>query len=134
MTGDNRRANVAEELAAARRHRQAAERIAAIGEHEAAVNRLYYAALHAVRAVCLTEGIEPKSHRGLQRLLVLHFVSTGRLPEWVQSALGQLQTERDLADYVADFTVPAERYEERRTTADRLLGELEGYLHAHGWG
>jgi uncharacterized protein (UPF0332 family) len=133
MTGDNRRANVAQELSAARRHRQAAERVAAIGEHETAVNRLYYAVLHAARAVCLTEGLEPKSHRGLKHLVVLHFVSAGKLPGWVQSALGQLETERDLADYVADFTVTAERYEERRATADRLLGELEDYLRAQGW-
>jgi uncharacterized protein (UPF0332 family) len=133
VTEDNKRANVERELAAARRHREAAERVGAIGEREAAVNRLYYAALHAARAVCLTQGIEPRSHRGLKHLLALHFVSPGHLPEWVSSAFGQLETERDLADYGADFTVSQERYEERRATADKLLGALEGYLRAAGW-
>ena len=61
MTDENRRANITQEISAARRHREAADRIAAIGELEAAVNRLYFAALHAAKAVCFTEGLEPKS-------------------------------------------------------------------------
>jgi len=56
MTDDNKRANITQELLAARRHLEAAERVGAISEYEAAVNRLYYAVLHAARAVCLTEG------------------------------------------------------------------------------
>jgi uncharacterized protein len=89
----------------AKRIWESAQRIAAIGDYEAATNRLYYAAFHAALAACLTEGLEPKSHRGLSNLLKLHFVETGKLPEWTHGALSRLQSERDLADYAPSYTL-----------------------------
>jgi uncharacterized protein (UPF0332 family) len=38
-----------------------------------AVSRAYHAAAHLARAVLLTEGVEPKSHAELGRMLGLHF-------------------------------------------------------------
>jgi uncharacterized protein (UPF0332 family) len=133
VTGDNRRANVAQELAAAKRLRDAAERIANVGELEAAATRLYFAALHAAKAILLTEGIEPKSHRGVHHLLALHFINQRRLPDWVASTFSQLETERDLADYVPMYTVTPERWADRRDGCDRLITELERYLRDGGW-
>ena len=133
MTDENRRSNVAQELASARRLRDSADRIAQVGELEAATTRLYFAALHAVKAVLLTEGIEAKSHRGIHPLLVLHFGRPGLLPDWVGPTFSQLETERDLADYVAMYTVPPERWEDRRAACDRLLLEIERFLRERGF-
>lgn len=133
MTDDNARAAVAQEYQAALRFRESAEHIAAVREYEAAANRLYLAALHAARAVCLTRGLEPKRHRGLKHLLALHFVATGELPDWVVSTLGQLETERDLADYGPGYTVSEARYGERRDACDQLLAELRRYLETGNW-
>lgn len=133
MTDDNRRANVTQEIAAAKRMREAAERIAAVDELEAAATRLYFAALHCAKAVLLTEGIEPKSHRGVHHLLALHFAHPGRLPDWIVSSFSQLETERDLADYVPMYTVTRQRWTDRRDACDRLVAELERYLRAGGW-
>lgn len=69
MTDDNKRAAIAAELAATERLQEAAERNASQGDRETAANRLYFAAMHATKALCLSEGIEPKSHRGLRRAL-----------------------------------------------------------------
>src|SRR5262245_50807007 len=98
--------------------REAAERIAGVGELEAATTRLYFAALHASKAVLFTEGIEPKSHRGIHHLLALHFTGPGLLPDWVGATFSQLETERDLADYVALYAVTPERWTERRDACD----------------
>jgi len=111
-----------------RRAREAAERNAAAQDFDTAANRLYYAALHAAKAVLLTEGLDPKSHRGVKRLLVIHFVAPGLLPDWVEPALSRLETERDLADYTSGFTVPAARYESCRIEGERLLDALEAFL------
>ena len=133
MTGENRRVNVADEVAAARRLRKSAETIASVGELEAATTRLYFAALHAAKAVLLTEGIEPKSHRGIHHLLALHFGAPRLLADWAGPTFSQLETERDLADYVANYTVTPERWLERCAACDRLLAEFERYLRERGW-
>jgi uncharacterized protein (UPF0332 family) len=133
VTNENRRTNIAVELAEAKRHRESAERNANEGDRETAANRLYFAALHAVKAVCLTKGLEPKTHRGLKQLVVTQFILAGELPEFIETALGQLETERDLADYSAGYRVTAERYEERRDSCDRLLESIDAYLRNGGW-
>lgn len=130
MTDDNVRRNVALELQASREALEAARRIAEIGEHKSAVNRLYYSAYHAALAVCLAEGLEPKTHRGLVHLLKLHFVKRGTLPEWVESELSKLQTERDLADYEPTYQVDASAYAALSAGAQRLVAELENLLEA----
>lgn len=133
MTAENRQANIGTEISKSRRAWSSALRNAAERDFDTAANRLYYSAYHAAMAVCLSEGLEPKTHRGLIHLLKLHFIVPGQLPDWVESALSRLQTERDLADYEADYTLSAERYEERRTEAERLIEQLEAFLRAGGF-
>jgi len=130
---ENRRRNIAAEMEASRRAREAAERNAAAGDLATATNRLYFAALHAAKAACLSEGLDPKTHRGLKSLLALRFVHPGKLPDWVATVYAQLETDRDLSDYVAAFSMTAERYAERSAQAHRLLDEVERYLRSGGW-
>ena len=120
----------ADEWAKSKRARVSAERNAAAGDYDTAANRLYYAALHAAKAVLLTQGLEPKTHRGVKQLLVVHFIAKELLPDWLEPALSRLETERDLADYAAGFEVSAARYGACRIEAERLLGEVERYLES----
>lgn len=133
MIDEVRRRNVAAEMEASRRAREAAERNAAAGDLATATNRLYFAALHAAKALCLSEGLDPKTHRGLKSLLSLRFVHPGRLPEWVATVYAQLETDRDLSDYAPTFSMTSERYAERSGQAQRLLDEIERHLRAGGW-
>jgi uncharacterized protein (UPF0332 family) len=133
VTDENRRRNIAAEREAWRRARDAAERNARAGDFATAMNRLYFAALHAAKAACLSEGTDPKTHRGLKSLLAFRLVHPGKLPEWVATVYAQLETDRDLSDYAALFTMTAERYAERSAQADLLLAEIERYLRAGGW-
>jgi uncharacterized protein (UPF0332 family) len=133
VTDDNKRGNIAAEIAEARRLLAAADRNAAESDLETAANRLYFAAMHATRALCMSAGLEPKTHRGLQRLLSTRFVATGTLPSWAEQAYGQLETERDLADYATGYRVTPERYQERRDRCERLLAEIERVLREQGW-
>ena len=133
MTEDPRHQAVHLEMQKSRRAREAAERNATAGDYDTASNRLYYAALHATKAVLLTQGLEPKTHRGVKQLLVLHFVTAGALPDWIEPALSRLETERDLADYATSFTVSEARYDACREQAERLLGEIEAFLARSGF-
>jgi uncharacterized protein (UPF0332 family) len=133
VTDDNRRANIALEMSEARVHHAKGERYGAEGDRETACNRYYFAALHAARAVCLTRGLEAKSHRGLKHLLSVQFVKQGELPDWVDTVFAQLETERDLADYSTGYRVSEENYERRREGCSRLLETFETYLRDRGW-
>lgn len=133
MIDENKRRNIAVEMEASRRAREAADRNAAAGDLATATNRLYFAVLHAAKAACLSEGLDPKTHRGLKSLLSLRFVVPGKLPDWVATVYAQLETDRDLSDYAAAFSMTAERYAERSGQGQRLLAEIERYLRAGGW-
>lgn len=133
MSAESERSIAVDEWQKARRARAAARRNADGGDYETAANRLHFAGLHAAKAVLLTAGIEPKRHRAVGRLLVVHFIAPDLLPDWVEPALSRLETERDLADYSVAYTVTEERYAKCREQADRLMAELERYLRAGGW-
>ena len=50
------------------------------GRNKTAINRSYYSALNAVRAILTIEGINPESHEGAVTMLSLRFVKPGLLP------------------------------------------------------
>jgi uncharacterized protein (UPF0332 family) len=128
LTDENRRAAIAAELAEADRLLEIAKRCATHDDRETAANRLWYAAMHAAKALCFSDGIEPKSHRALRRLVSARFVVPGHIDASVETALGQLETERDLADYQTGYRVTPERYAERERAAADTLAEIRRYL------
>jgi uncharacterized protein (UPF0332 family) len=133
VTEEHRRENIGAELDESRRPLATAGINAKAGDFDAAVNRLYYAAFHAAMAVCLTEGLEPKTHRGARHLLNVHFVLTGKLDPWVNGALARLEDDRYLADCQAGFHIDRQRYEIRQEEAGRLIARLTDYLRDNGW-
>lgn len=70
MTGDNRRKNIAAEVRRGDESLESAEILVAAGKFADAISRAYYAAFHYARALLLTLGEEPKTHAGLERLLL----------------------------------------------------------------
>lgn len=66
------------------------------------VNRAYYAALNAVRALLVVEGINPETHEGAVTMLSLRFVKTGMLPVDVMKGFKTLLSRRAEVDY-GDF-------------------------------
>lgn len=71
---------------------------------DVAVNRLYYAAFHAVSALLYQNNIKAKSHSGVKTMLDLHFVKTRRLDIRWGKLYTQLSDERNDSDY-EDFAV-----------------------------
>lgn len=69
------------------------------GVHRKCISNLYYATFHAVRALLLSHGLEPKTHEGTQRLFAAHFVRPGTFTRGDLKTLGNLEADRLRADY-----------------------------------
>ena len=133
MTDVNRRRNVLVELEEADRCLRAAVALHAIALWKDALNRLYYAVYHLGLAVLLTEGIEPRTHKGLHSLLGSELVRSGRLPAHVQHRIARLQTYRELADYDRDFVATRELVETELAAAREVRGSIRAFLDDAGY-
>ncbi len=121
MTGPNRDANSRDEIERGNECLAAAEHLQAGGFANDAVSRAYYAAYHWARALLLTKGLEPKSHRGLIQLISLHFVKGGLLPEDAAGDLGHLETYREVSDYHTRSEFTSEQAEQEIERARRFI-------------
>ncbi|GAB3707072.1 HEPN domain-containing protein [Spirosoma flavus] len=83
---------------------KAAKTLMAAQDWEVAINRLYYAAFHAVSALLFKNDIKVRAHSGAKAMLELHFVKTGFLSvEWGKF-YAELFNERNDSDY-EDFAI-----------------------------
>lgn len=70
--------------------------------HRTAINRSYYAALSAVRAILILEGANPETHEGAVTMLSLRFIKPGLLPVDIVKNFKVLLSRRSDVDY-GDF-------------------------------
>lgn len=123
MTEQNAERNARAEAARGDEALGAAKLLAEGGFAADAVSRAYYAAYHYARAVLLTKGLEPRTHRGVIQLFSLHFVKTGQLSQEATAALARLETSRELGDYA-----PTAAFDQDE--ANELIREAESFIAA----
>lgn len=70
-----------------------------------ALNRVYYAAFYAARALLATRGLDAAKHSGTIALFQQHFVKAGEVPPDTARALVRAFDKRQATDY-ADFVDP----------------------------
>jgi uncharacterized protein (UPF0332 family) len=134
VTEENRRKNIAGELARAREALAAADALLALNLHSDCVSRAYYGALHFLKALLLTRGIEAKTHSGAIHIFNLEFVRSGGFPTAYNVLLSGMQGSRQLADYdaAASFSASDARsmLDEARTFGKAVTDFLakEGHL------
>jgi uncharacterized protein (UPF0332 family) len=124
VTEDNKRANVAAELARSDESLRAAVVLLEANLLRDAESRLYYAAYHAAMALLFTEGLEPRSHTGVSALLGLHFVKPGRLDPADGRLFARLQKYRIEADYAREFVLTRAALEEDLGACRALLARV----------
>lgn len=129
MTEDNKRANIAAELARSDESLRAAVLLLEANLLRDAESRLYYAAYHAVVALLFTEGLEPRSHTGVSALLGLHFVKPGRLDPADGRLFARLQKYRIEADYAREFVLTRAALDEDLEACRAFLARI-GHLVA----
>ena len=90
-----------------------------------AVNRSYYAALSAVRALLILDGVNPESHGGAVTILGLRFIRTKLLPVSVAKDFKTLMARRTDVDYGDFESTSRSDAEDSVQRADRLLNQID---------
>ncbi len=121
MTDENATHNAQAEAARGDEALAAAKHLSNGAFHSDAVSRAYYAAFHWARALLISRGLEPRTHRGVIQLLSLHFAKSGELAPETASLLGQLETLRELGDDAAAASFSAAEAEDAITVAGRFV-------------
>lgn len=134
MTDENKRHNIGLEVAEAEGRLMVAEQALRMSQTKTASALAYYYAFHYARALLLMDGLESKTHGGVVHLLNLHFVRTQRLSPELNKILGDLQHNRELAEYdaAAVFTegMASDAIRDARLFAEKALQLLRegGFL------
>jgi uncharacterized protein (UPF0332 family) len=133
VTAENRKLNAAQEIGRARESLASADLLNEHRHVSDAVSRLYYCVLHHIRAVLLTEGLEPKSHEGALRLFSLHFVKSGTFPPESAHLFSRLMKYREEADYNSSYVFTPGDYTALRHDVDTLMERIQELLKSRGY-
>lgn len=99
LQSDERRAIVSYRLDKANKTLKEVDDIGKLGYWNLAANRLYYATYYACAALLINAGIDASTHKGVIRMIGMHFVLNGMLTEEDSKLLGRLFTMRQTGDY-----------------------------------
>lgn len=90
-----------------------------------AVNRSYYAALNAVRALLILDGVNPESHSGAVTTLGLRFIRNELLPVTVVKDFKTLMARRTDGDYGDFEAITQADADDSVRRAGRLLTQID---------
>jgi len=133
VTEHDVRRNVADELALAQSALRAATALCDLGLAPDAASRMYYAALHAARALAFSVGVEPGSRRAAKSIFAREFVRTGRLPAARSRDLALLEALRNSGDYDTTFALGVEDLRTDLERARAFVEDARALLEADGW-
>ncbi len=133
MNEENKKENLREEIQRASEAMKAAELLFENGFTKDAVAKLYYSLLYTVRAILLTEGLEPKSHEGALRLFGMHFVKHGVFQAGDSHVFSKLMKYREEADYNPSYVFIPEDFIEFKREAQTLMHKIIAVLNEKGY-
>lgn len=133
MTRESRLANIQAEVEKADTSLRAARALYDLGLFDECVSRAYYAVFHLMCAVLLTDGLEARSHHGVDHLLNLHFVRAGRLDPAHAKAFARLMQFRLQADYSRAFRFTKSGAAEELATAETTSAAVLETLRDGRW-
>ena len=133
MTGENRKQNLALEIERGQASLRAAQTLLNQQLWDDAVSRAFYAAFHHIRAMLLTEGLQPTSHRGVHHLLNLHFVRSGIVSRHLAKLFAGLQGFREQADYAQAFRFDEQDARDEVNHAQEICDFVTSWLKQNNW-
>ena len=133
MTDENRRRNVADELARVEQALQAARALLGLGLHADSVSRAYYGAFYCLCALLFSRGVEAKTHAGAIHLFNTEFVRAGLFASSHNRLLAGIQRSRELADYDAAVTFAKEDAEGCVRDAEAFRADTLALLRRENW-
>ena len=93
-----------------------------------AINRAYYAAFYAIKAVLAVEGVDFKRHKDVVAYFNQHYVATELFPRDCGRILARLQRKREVSDYDDFYIASIEEAQEQIEVATLIAAEVKKYL------
>ena len=126
---DNRREDLSRYRMNTAEETMDAAQICMDGKHyKDAVNRSYYAAFYAVKAVLALEEKDFKRHKDVVAYFNQHYVATDIFPKEIGRKLARLQQRREKYDYDDFVIVSKEDGEEQIMSAQDVINAVKAYL------
>ena len=97
-----------------------------------AINRAYYAAFYAIKAVLAVEGVDFKRHKDVVAYFYQHFVATEVFSKESGRSLARLQRKREASDYDDFYIASVEEAQEQIEVAAKIAAEVKEYLKEMG--
>jgi uncharacterized protein (UPF0332 family) len=92
------------------------------------INRSYYAAFYAIKAVLATEGIDFKRHKDAVGYFNKTYVATEKFPRELGKRLGRLKMVREESDYSDFFIASKEDAMKQYETARMIIDAVKSFL------
>lgn len=93
-----------------------------------AINRCYYAAFYAAKAVLALEAVDFKRHKDVVAYFNKNYIATNKLPREVGKKLANLQRKRENSDYDDFFVASLEETEKQLKAAKYIIEQIQKYL------
>ena len=98
------------------------------GLYKDSINRSYYAAFYAVKAILALSSVDFKRHKDVMGYFNKEYVAKEIFPREIGRKLGTLQRVREKSDYDDFYIASREKAEEQFQTAELVIGEVKKYL------
>ena len=93
-----------------------------------AINRCYYAAFYATKAVLALDSIDFKRHKDVVAYFNKNYIAAEKLPREVGKKLANLQRKRENSDYDDFFVASLEETEKQLEAAKYIIEQIQIYL------
>ena len=98
------------------------------GWYKDSINRSYYAAFYAVKAVLALSTVDFKRHKDVMGYFNKEYVAKEIFPREIGRKLGALQKVREKSDYDDFYIASREKAEEQFQTAAFVIAQVKEYL------
>lgn len=92
------------------------------------INRCYYAAFYAIKAVLALEGVDFKRHKDAVGYFNQKYVATGIFSREIGKRLGRLKRVRETSDYDDFYIASKSEAEEQLESAQLIIEAIKKYL------
>lgn len=97
-----------------------------------AINRSYYAAFYAVKAVLALEAVDFKRHKDAVAYFNHNYVAGDVFPRGIGKKLGRLKKKRETSDYDDFFLASLDEAKEQLEMAEEIVFVIQKYLAEKG--
>ncbi|MDO4343800.1 MAG: HEPN domain-containing protein [Eubacteriales bacterium] len=97
------------------------------GKFKDSINRSYYAAFYAIKAILAMEAVDFKRHKDVMAYFNKEYVAKELFAKDLGRRIGKLQQLREKSDYSDFFIASKEQAEEQYKTADEVIKAVKEY-------